>query len=181
MFQITKFATMFQNERNRNAVIVGVLILLAAFTRLVVHPFNMTAIGALALFSGARMSYRNLSYLVPVSAMLVSDLFIGLHPTMLPVYACFVFSVAVGRWFSSGASALKIAFSSVFCSAVFYLVTNLPFFYPGMYSFDLQGALQSYTAALPFFRNQLFGDLFYTGLLFGLYRFAIRIPALSVR
>ncbi|MFM2206791.1 MAG: hypothetical protein RL213_766 [Bacteroidota bacterium] len=172
---------MFQNERNRNVIIAGLLVLLAAYTRLISHPFNMTAIGALALFSGARMGNRYLSYLVPVSALLVSDLIIGLHPTMFPVYACFLLTVAVGRRLSAETNALKIAASSVFCSTVFYLVTNLPFFYPGMYSFDLQGALQSYTAALPFYRNQLLGDLFYTGLLFGLYRFAVRIPALLVR
>jgi hypothetical protein len=55
-------------------------------------------------------------------------------------------------------------------SVVFYLVTNFADFYPPvMYPHTSGGVLNSYYNALPFFRNTLFGDLFYVGLLFGSY------------
>jgi hypothetical protein len=34
--------------------------------------------------------------------------------------------------------------------------------------------MESYIAALPFFRNSLIGDLLYTGALFGAYEVAVR-------
>jgi hypothetical protein len=162
-------------------MIAGILVLFAAFSRLTVHPFNMTAIGAIALFSGARIPQRGLAYLIPLIALFLSDLFIGLHEGMIIVYACFLFSVFLGRQLPSGASPVRIAFTSVLGSLVFYLVTNLPFFYPGMYTPDFTGAFQSYTAALPFFRNQLMGDLVFTGALFAVYGWANRFTVVAAR
>jgi hypothetical protein len=48
-------------------------------------------------------------------------------------------------------------------------------FWPGneMYPRTLSGQIDSYIAALPFLRNMLLGDLFFTGLIFGVYRWAI--------
>ena len=37
------------------------------------------------------------------------------------------------------------------------------------YEKSLAGLLESYTLALPFFRNTLLGDLFYSAVLFGAY------------
>jgi len=171
---------MNRSASNKTLLLAASLLILATITRLTVHPFNMTAIGALALFAGARISNRTWAYLLPVTALLVSDLFLGFHPTMLPIYACFLFTVWLGRTLAPDASAFRIATTSMLGSVVFYLLTNLPFFYPGMYSFDLAGALESYSAALPFFRNQLFGDLLYSGLLFGAYGVAVRMPYFRV-
>lgn len=179
--QIVKFATMNHTAKNKQLLIAGFLVLFAAFTRLTVHPFNMTAIGAIALFSGARLPQRSLAYLVPLIALFLSDLYIGLHDGMIPVYCCFLFSVLLGRQLSENSSPLRIGATSVLGSLVFYLVTNLPFFYPGMYTPDLAGALQSYAAALPFFRNQLLGDLVFTGLLFSIHSWATRLVAVGSR
>ena len=62
--------------------VIGVIILLAMF-RLVPHPPNATPIAAMALFSGAVFSNRALAYLVPLAAMWLSDLVLGLHATIL--------------------------------------------------------------------------------------------------
>lgn len=37
----------------------------------------------------------------------------------------------------------------------------------GYYSYDLNGLVQCFIMAVPFFQNSLLGDLFYTTVLFG--------------
>jgi hypothetical protein len=63
--------------RIRFVVLVG-MILAAAASRLIPHPPNFAPIGALALFGGACFSSKRAAFLVPLAAMLLSDLAIGL-------------------------------------------------------------------------------------------------------
>ena len=49
------------------------LVLLGALTRLLPHPPNFVALGALALYSGARLP-RRVAVAVPLAAMALSDL-----------------------------------------------------------------------------------------------------------
>ena len=64
-----------------------------------------------------------------------------------------------------------VILGSLLSSLVFFLVTNLPFWYAdlSLYSLDLKGTITSYTMALPFFKNQIAGDLFFSGMIFGSY------------
>jgi hypothetical protein len=57
---------------------------------------------------------------------------------------------------------------------VFYLVTNFAGWLEphSLYAHTVDGLLQGYVMAIPFFRNSLAGDLFWTALLFGLYEVA---------
>lgn len=157
------------------------LVLVAAATRLIPHPYNFTACGALALFAGSAFSDKRLAYLIPLSALFLSDLLLGLHPTLMPVYACFAFSVWLGTRFTPVSSWLKIGGASLVGSIVFFLVTNHPIWYSGSYSLDLSGVLTSYTAGLPFFRNQVLGDLFYSLALFGALRYLISRKPVAAR
>ncbi len=161
-----------QTTSSRNSLLaVAILIALAALSRLIPHAHNFTACGALALFAGAKLNDRRLAYLLPFSALLISDLILGFHTTLLPVYACFGFIVWLGSRLSKNTSFRKTVLYSLTGSVVFFLITNLPIWYGGYYPLDLHGLLTSYAAGIPFFRNQIIGDLVYTGLLFGSYAF----------
>lgn len=48
------------------------------------------------------------------------------------------------------------------------------FFVDKMYPMSLEGLVQCFTMALPFLRNSLLGDIFYTAVLFGLFEWARR-------
>lgn len=152
--------------------VAAFLVFMAAATRLIPHPFNFTAIGAMALFSGANLRDKRIAYILPFAAMFLTDLILGFHFSMLPVYLCFSFTVWLGIKLSKQQSISKIALSSIVSSLVFFLITNLPFWYIDihLYPMSFQGVVQSYTMAIPFFANQLAGDLFFTGLLFSVYR-----------
>ena len=63
------------------------LILILAFARLIPHPPNFTPIIAVAIMSGYFFKNINLSFLVLIVAMLLSDLFIGFYENVFFVYA----------------------------------------------------------------------------------------------
>lgn len=164
---------------SRQFLLAMLLIGIAAFTRFIPHPFNFTAVGAIALFSGANFKDKRYAFLLPIIVMFLTDLFIGFHFSMLPVYACFAFAVWIGIRIRNKQSVLKIAGASLLSSITFFLITNLPLWYMdmGLYPVSIQGTMESYQMAIPFFRNQILGDLFYNGILFGVYHLAIGFPS----
>jgi len=160
-------------NNTRKIIVITLLVGFAVITRLMPHPFNFTAIGALALFSGSVISNKKISFLIPIAAMLFAASIIGFHASMIPVYLCFIATVWIGMKMVREITPLTVPAASITASGLFFLVTNLPFWYAdiSLYPLTWQGTVESYTAALPFFGNQLGGDLFYSVLLFGAYAF----------
>lgn len=145
------------------------MILAAALSRLAPHPPNFAPIGALALFGGAQFADRRLAFLVPLAAMLLSDLCIGLYSHMQWVYGSFALITCMGLWLRSRRTALGIAGASLVASTLFFLITNFGVWMDSTttYANGLAGLVACYVAALPFFGNTLLGDGFYCLVLFG--------------
>ena len=59
------------------------LILILALARLIPHPPNFTPIIAVAIMSGYLFKNINLSFLVLLIIMLISDLFIGVYENLI--------------------------------------------------------------------------------------------------
>ena len=62
------------------------LILSLAFIRLIPHAPNFTPIIAMSIYAGIKFNNKYLALMVPLFSMVISDLFIGLHSSMLAVY-----------------------------------------------------------------------------------------------
>jgi hypothetical protein len=168
------------------------MIVAAAATRLLPHPPNLTAIGAVALFGGAYFSRRWQALLVPLAAMLLSDvvltftLYSGGGLSWEPVtYVCFTLTVGLGLLLHGKVGIGRVALAAIAASVMFFLVSNFAVWMGGkMYSLDAAGLVACYVAALPFAQNMLLGNLLYCGVLFGgmeaLQRFwpAVREPRL---
>lgn len=155
--------------------VVG-LIMAAAATRLLPHPFNFTAIGALSLFSGARVNDKRMIYVLPFVALIISDLILGFRPAVLPVYVGFGLYVLIGSLIRKKETMLRIGLSAVSGSLAFFLLTNLPCWYLDLqlYPMNLEGLRMSYLAGLPFLANQLAADLIYSAVLFGVHSIVTR-------
>ncbi len=152
-------------------IIPLILIALGTVARLLPHPANVAPIGAIALFGGLFLPKRA-SLIVPLLALLASDLLIGLYDwrIMIAVYLGFAISVLLGRYARARYSLRSVLGATLLGSVIFYLLTNFAVWAFGtMYPHTVSGLLESYTMALPFFRNSLLGDLFYVGLLVGSY------------
>ena len=151
----------------RHEVLIA-MILAAAASRLLPHPFNFAPIGALALFGGAQFADRRAAFLVPFAALLLSDRVIGFYAHMKWVYSSFALIVCIGLWLRSHRAPWRIAGASLTGSSLFFLVTNFGVWTDGtLYAKSLAGILACYTAAIPFFGNTLLGDGCYSLLLFG--------------
>src|SRR6267378_3322359 len=85
------------------------IILAAALSRLIPHPPNMTSVTAVALFAGAYFSDRRLAFLVPLTALFLSDSVLGFYGHMEIVYLSFALIVCIGLWLGRDRSVLRIA------------------------------------------------------------------------
>lgn len=145
----------------------------AVILRLLPHVPNVAPIAAMALFGGAYLNKRY-ALVVPLIALIISDIFLGFHDTMPYVYGSFLLAGLIGIWLKSHKTVWNIFFAAVASSIVFFLITNFGvWLQSGMYTRDLAGLIQCYIYALPFFRNTLFGDLLYVGLFFGSYELVL--------
>ena len=150
----------------KQVIWVSVIVLLAALTRLLPHPPNVTPVGAMALVAGAYLPSLPLAFMIPLTAMFISDLLIGFHAAMPFVYAAFIIGVLIGRTLQQW-NWKRLLFSSLSFSILFFLITNFGVWV--MYDYypkSLQGLLLCYTAALPFFTYEALGTLFYSSVLF---------------
>ena len=149
----------------QTAWLIGVVALLVMF-RFVPHPPNAVPIVAMALFAGAFFSNRIHAFLVPLVAMILSDLILGFHSTVLYVYAGIMATVVIGS-FLNQVTVFRVGMAAVIASIVFFLITNFgAWMHHNMYSQDLNGLLQAYVAGIPFLRNSLIANLIFSYLVF---------------
>lgn len=163
-------------------IIAAMIILLAAASRLVKHPFNFTPVAAMALFAGCYLG-KKWGVLLPLAAMFVSDIFIGFYDwqVMASVYLGIALAFVIGwvlknrkKWYTVGLAALASSVS-------FFLITNFAVWaFFSWYPHTWSGLISCFTLALPFFRNTLLGDLVYSGVLFGAYELALFLMAKRV-
>lgn len=159
----------------------GVFIVLGlVMARLLPHPDNFTPIIAAALFGGAYFSNIRLAFLIPLSAMALSDIALevffplqGFHNLMIVVYACFIGFVGLGIVLRKYNVFYAPAIMAVIASTLFFIITNFAvWLISGFYPPTIEGLIACYIAALPFYGNSLAGDLLWTISVFGLWRLA---------
>jgi len=135
------------------------LILIAILTRLLPHPPNFAPITSIALFSGFHFANKRLALFVPLIAMFISDLFIGVNSLMPVIYLSFLLISILSFYMKS----LSIS-NVVLASTLFFVMSNLGVWY-FYYPLTWAGLTSCFVLAIPFFVNALAGDLFYTSVL----------------
>lgn len=162
-----------------NVWAVLVFMVVAGVTRALPHPPNFTPLAAMALFGGAYLTNRKLAFVLPLVAMMFSDLFLevlyqlglreysGIHTTMLFVYASFMAITFLGTLIADKVKPLTLMGASLLSSVLFFMVTNFGVYASGLWGTDATGLITTYTMALPFFSYTVLGDLFFVTLLFG--------------
>ncbi len=170
-------------ELSPKLYVVIIMIFAGAMMRLIPHWPNFTPIAAIALFGGTFLKRKDLAFLVPVVAMLLSDLIIGFHSTMLPVYMSFIAIVGFGLILQKKLTFVNTVSASLGASILFFLVTNFASWTSGLmpYPMNAAGLAEAYIAGLPFLFNGILGDLFYTSVLFGAVYLATNRQAIYVK
>ncbi|MBI2054305.1 MAG: hypothetical protein HYT36_03150 [Candidatus Staskawiczbacteria bacterium] len=164
----------FKKKKNIELIIALFFILIGFGLRLLPHPPNFAPIAAIALFGAVYLPKRT-ALALPIIAMLASDAFIGFYEIkiMAVVYASFILTGVLGFWLKKHKKPETIFYCAVFSSLIFFILTNFAVFvFSPLYEKNLSGFLQCYLMALPFFRNSLLSDLFYTAIFFGAFELA---------
>ena len=146
------------------------LIAFAAIARLVPHPFGVTPIGALGLFSGTYIKHR-WALIVPVFAVFIGDLMLGLYaaPVMAAVYFGFLTTVLVGRFvLAKKRSPLRYCVAVIAGAVGFYLISNIGMWWVA-FPRTPEGLIACYIQGLPYLLRTLGGDFVYSLLMFGGY------------
>ena len=171
---------------SQQLITVASIIAVLAIFRLLPHWPNVSPVAAMALFGGAYFADKRVAFIVPFLALFLSDLFLGLHNSMVFVYTGFALTVAIGFALKNRVTVTNTLFAAVAASVVFFLLTNFgSWLMSGLYVKSSAGLMQAYVAGIPFFQNSLLGNLAYTAIIFGGYavlcRYVVglRVPVLK--
>lgn len=154
--------------KSMNSLRLAFLFLLvtgAALTRLLPHPNNFTAIGAIALLGGACVASGPVGFAMTLAALAISDLFLGMYDLLPVVYASFGVSFLLGRWLRTKRTLPRIVLATLAGAIQFFLITNFAcwlYYYPHTW----EGLVSCFTLAIPFFQNTLLGDAVFVAALF---------------
>ena len=174
--------------------ILAAMIVLACLSRFMPHPPNFSPIAAVALFGGAFFANRTLAIIVPLVALLISDLAIGLgnggvyseylgSTSQILVFAAMILTSVIGFGLRNNKRSLPIIGAGIVSTALFFLITNFGAFLSySMYPKTLAGLGQAYVAGIPFLKWSLLSTLMYSAILFGGFQLLRRTtPALHAQ
>ena len=145
------------------------LILILAFARLIPHPWNFTPVIAVAILSGYFFKNIYLSFSILLISMLIADVFLGFYENMIFVYISLLLIAFVFFKISK-----KINFKNLFIysfagSLIFFVISNFGVWIlgsPGVdnlpYDKNLNGLIECYFFAIPFFGNTFFSTLIFS-------------------
>lgn len=154
-------------ESNKPWLVFLGLVTVIVVSRLTSHVWNFTAVGGVALFSGAYFSKKYMAVLVPFAGLVISDLILGFHDQMISVYMSYAVIVGLGCALNVKSPRLKTVAFSMTGAILFFLITNFDSWMgSAFYPQNLDGLLESYTLGLPFFRSQIISDVVSSFLIF---------------
>lgn len=165
----------------KKTYVIATIVLLAALSRILPHPYNFSPVTAMALFAGAQLGRKWIAFLLPLLSLLISDLVLsfngGAYGTyfsnggFIPVYISFMLVTLLGTGMKKY-NWSNVLSSSITASLLFFAVSNLGYWYEGvLYPVTFAGLVQSYVMAIPFYKWTLLGDLCYSSLFFAAFSF----------
>ena len=136
--------------------------------RLLPHAWNFTPVIAVTLVAGHYLGRKHAVW-IPLAVMFASDLWLGFYDVRLQlvVYLSLGLVGLASGLIGKQVSGLRTLAVSSSASLFFFLTTNWAVWqFSAWYPKTAAGLFGCYTAGLPFFRNSLMGDVFYTAVLF---------------
>ena len=146
----------------------------AVHLRFLPMPFSFAPVAAALLYFGARMPRKQMW--IPVVALAASGVYLSRSTYGYPVtadllvtWAWYAAIVLLGGLLAKNASVLRIGAASLTASVSFFLLSNFAVWAVwNMYPKTTSGLAICYVAGLPFFRNTVVSDLFFSAAFFGI-------------
>lgn len=183
----------------KEILIVAMLVLTTAILRVVnaeAHLYNMVPVAALGLFSGSVLTNKKWAYMIPLTAMFLSDVGLNLFTTTPGFYGVsqIVNYIALGLVTLLGTAlvnrnTINVLGFTLGGSMIFFLVSNFGTFLQGYYGYHFEGFTACYAMALPFYKsefsttifmNSFLGDIIFSAVAFGILYLA-SLPKLTLK
>ena len=143
---------------------IGIFLALAA-SRFIPHPPNFTPIITAAIFSGYLFKNLNLSIIILGTSMILTDILIGTHSTILFVYIPLFLVCFLSNKILNFLNFKNIFFFSLGGSILFFIISNFGVWFAGeLYVKNFEGLVACYYMAIPFFKNTLISTLLFSYL-----------------
>ena len=169
---------------NLQTGVLSIIILLAAFTRIMPHPPNFSPMAAIGLFGAAHFEKKWQAFFIPLIGIWISDLvinnyvysisssnFVWFYSGFYWQYISYILIIFAGLFiFNRGISLTKMFGGMISSSGIFFLVSNFGVWAGGtMYPKNFGGLITCYAAGVPFIHNTIISDVLFTTVLFGTY------------
>ena len=146
-----------------------VLILILSFSRLIPHPPNFTPIIAVAIISSYFFKNIYLSCATLLISMLLADAFIGFYSNMFFVYFSLLLILFIFHRISEKMNFKNLFICGFIASLIFFIISNFGVWVlgsPGVldlpYEKNLNGLVECYILAIPFFGNTFLSTLIFS-------------------
>ena len=149
-----------------NYLLCAFLVILGVVSRVVIHAPNFTPILSIALLTGLYTKNRFI-IIIPISIMLISDLYIGSHIIAPWVYLSIGAICLIGYLVKNNTS--NVVLYSILSSVLFFIISNFGVWFSGGYTYSLEGLVACYIAAIPFFKNTLISTVLFSSCIHVLY------------
>jgi len=148
---------------------------------------NISPLGAIALFSGAKIQNSAAKYTIPIGILLISDLLISengfhLYDGWIWVYSSYLLAVFFGSKIGEKSKALNISYGCLAAALTHWLLADFGVWLGGInvltglpFPKTFEGLIQCYTLGYPFFQKVLFANCMYALALFGATNYLIRL------
>ena len=139
------------------------LILILAFARLIPHPPNFTPIIAVAIMSSYFFRNILLSCSVIIISMLLADIFIGFYKNIFFVYLSLLLISYIFSRINRKIRLKNLFIFGLLGSIIFFILSNFGvWILSGMYEKSLNGLINCYLLAVPFFVNTLLSTIIFS-------------------
>lgn len=152
----------------QNILISIILLTLLIASRLIPHLSNFTPVFAIGLFSFTIFKRNSLSFVIPLVGMLLTDVFLGFYQNVWAVYLSMVLAIVLSNLINTQRKQITILTRSLTAPTIFFVLSNLSVFFI-WYPFSLQGFIQCYVNAIPFYGYSVISTLVYSLILNFLY------------
>lgn len=172
----------------KQILLVSALVLITALWRVInteFHIYHLVPVAALGLFSGSVLEQKKWAYLIPLTAMFLSDLGLSLFTSMQGFYGLSqvvnYLALALVTFMGTrlvNRNAINIAGFTIGGSLVFFILSNFGTFLSGYYGYSANSLVECYAMALPFYKSELstqffvsslISDLAFSAVAFGIY------------
>ena len=143
-------------------ILTSISIFLAlAMSRFIPHPPNFTSLLALSFYVPVLFGLRYIPVLLV--SFVITDLLIGYHSGTHWTWGSVLIIGLMSQYFSKNINLRLVG--SLFGAFIFFLITNFGVWISGVYSLTVNGLIECYTLAIPFFTYSLISTILFSLLI----------------